>query len=273
MGMLGQRIWGPSSKHHGTPGFAAGAAAPRVPAPTLGTTGPSRTSLDEDPCGPGLLLAGVPQVLLRFLRGPGAERGERQPGRPPWPFGAGGSCHRHWLHRSPPYSRQEILHFLHGDVPRGVQRVLHAAVRGVNGARREGGRVLLGGPWGTTGMGGLGGSPWGAGPTGTWPAWQGQGDHSRSLSVGERRPSGLCGTCVPFACGSFGVAVKLLLEGNAGRSYCRCRGAGVEGCCPWGMSHLRQEVSWSRAISSRHSGSVTFLALSEKRSNSDGEIK
>lgn len=38
-------------------------------------------------------------------------------------------------------------------------------------------------------------------------------------------------------------------------------------------AHLRQEVSWSRAISSRHSGSVTFLALSEKRSNSDGEIR
>lgn len=38
-------------------------------------------------------------------------------------------------------------------------------------------------------------------------------------------------------------------------------------------AHLRQEVSWSRATSSRHSGSVTFLALSEKRSNSDGEIR
>lgn len=43
---------------------------------------------------------------------------------------------------------------------------------------------------------------------------RGWGDHSRSLLVGERRPSGLRGTWVPFACGSFGVAVELLLEGN-----------------------------------------------------------
>lgn len=68
----------------------------------------------------------------------------------------------------------------------------------------------------------------------------------RSLSEGECWPSELRGTWVPFACGSFGVTVELL---------------------------LRQEVSWSRATSSRHSGSVTFLALSEKRSNSDGEIR
>lgn len=43
--------------------------------------------------------------------------------------------------------------------------------------------------------------------------------------------------------------------------------------CPRHPSHLRQEVSWSRETSSRHNGSVTFLALSEKRSNSDGEIR
>lgn len=82
--------WGPSSEPHGTPGVVAGAtsplrhrgppAPPPHPVPTLGTTGPSRTSLDEDPRGPGFVLAGVPQVPLRFLRGPGAEQGERQPG-------------------------------------------------------------------------------------------------------------------------------------------------------------------------------------------------
>lgn len=55
----------------------------------------------------------------------------------------------------------------------------------------------------------------------------------------------------------------------------RCTGSLLQQSphAPRGTSHLRQEVSWSRATSSRHSGSVTFLALSEKRSNSDGEIR
>lgn len=42
---------------------------------------------------------------------------------------------------------------------------------------------------------------------------------------------------------------------------------------PPGPTHLRHEVSCSRDTSRQHSGSVTFLALKEKRSNSDGEIK
>lgn len=54
------------------------------------------------------------------------------------------------------------------------------------------------------------------------------------------------------------------------------QGAGTEGVSqqsPHIALHLKQEVSWSRVTSRRHSGSVTFLALSEKRSNSDGEIR
>lgn len=43
--------------------------------------------------------------------------------------------------------------------------------------------------------------------------------HSLSLSEGEWLASGLCGTWVPLACGSFGVAVELL-EGNTGRGWC-----------------------------------------------------
>ena len=175
---------------------------------------------------------------------------------------------RRWSHRvSPPYSRQEILHFLHSDVPGGVQRVLHAAVGRVDGTGREGGRVLLGGPWGSHGDGRAWGQPQNGVQQGTRRAWRGRDGHSRSLSVGLR------GTWVPLACGSFGV--ELLLEGSAGRSYSRSRGRGVgvqSPPRPRGASHLRQ-VSCSRVTSSRHSGSVTFLALSEKRSNSDGEIR
>lgn len=154
--------------------------------PTLGTTGPSHTSLDEDPRGPGLVLAGVPQVPLCFLRGPGAEQGERQPGAPSRPLGASSSSHGCWLHRFPPLdSRQEILHFLHRDVPSGVQRVLHAAVGGVDGARREGGRVLLGGPWGATEMGGLGGSR-DTGPAPEQGPW-GRGAHGRDRAITHGR--------------------------------------------------------------------------------------
>lgn len=117
----------------------------------------------------------------------------------------------------PPYSRQEILHFLHSDVPSGVQRVLQAAVGGVDGARREGSWVLLRGPWGVKGQEGLGTARTrarlAAGPWDT-VCVQGQGGHSRSLSEGECWLSELRGTWVPFACGSFGVTVELLLQGN-----------------------------------------------------------
>lgn len=89
--------------------------------------------------------------------------------------------------------------------------------------------------------------------------------------------SGLCGTWVPLACGSFGVTVELL-EGNTGRGWCRWHREGGHNKPPGlqrapGTAHLRQEVSCSRETSRQHSGSVTFLALSEKRSNSEGEIK
>lgn len=108
----------------------------------------------------------------------------------------------------------------------------------------------------------------------------GQGGHSRSLSEGECWPSELRGTWVPFAWGSFGVTAELLLEGNREKlwpepvSWGGCTGVDHSKAphTPE-TAHLRQEVSWSRATSSRHSGSVTFLALSEKRSNSDGEIR
>lgn len=123
------------------PGHCTGVPAPN-PNPTPGTTSPSQTSLDEDPRGPGLVLAGVPQVLFCFLRGPGAEQGERHCHGPIAPFTP-----------FPPHSRQEILHFLHSDVPSGIQRGLQAAVGGVDGARREG---SVRGPWGVTGQEGLG---------------------------------------------------------------------------------------------------------------------
>lgn len=104
-------------------------------------------------------------------------------------------------------------------------------------------------PWGREGFGTatIPGQPT-VGPMGMWRTWWGQGDHSRSLSLGEHRPSGLQGTWVPFACGSFGVAVKLLLEGNTRRSYCRSRhhGAGVQGCCrskgPVSPGHISPEA-------------------------------
>lgn len=81
----------------------------------------------------------------------GAERGEMCLVPPP---PAASSTHT-LLPFPPPAlnSRQEILHFFHRDVPGGVQRVLHAAVGRVDGAGREGGLVLLGGPWGATGRG------------------------------------------------------------------------------------------------------------------------
>lgn len=59
---------------------------------------------------------------------------------------------------------------------------------------------------------------------------QGQGGHPRSLSEGECWLSELRGTWVPFACGSFGVTVELLLEGNREKlwlepvSWGGCRG-------------------------------------------------
>lgn len=42
---------------------------------------------------------------------------------------------------------------------------------------------------------------------------------------------------------------------------------------PRGFSHPGEMLSWVRLVSSTHSGSVMFLVLKEKRSNSDGEIK
>lgn len=111
----------PSS--HGGSGSQGTVLGSQLQIPPQGLSSPSPTSLDEDPRGPGLVLAGVPQVLLCFLRGPGAEQGERRchgPSAAFTPF--------------PPHSRQEILHFLHGDVPGGVQRGLQAAVGGVDGA-------------------------------------------------------------------------------------------------------------------------------------------
>lgn len=249
----GARQRGNSPQPRDAPGFAGRAVSPARreatrPVPALGTS--SHTSLDEDPRGPGLVLAGVPQVPLRFLRGPGAERGERRPAAPPRPW-----LTRLVTPRPPHHSRQKILHFLHGDFAGGVQRVLHAAVGRVDGAGREGGRVLLGGPWGATGMGGRAGrqpqhraghgaSP-GAGPTRTW--W-GQWGHSRSLSLGEHRLSGLRGTWVPLACGSFGVAIKLLLQENVGRSYSwsQCHGVAVQGGChpkpPTSPGHVPPEA-------------------------------
>lgn len=192
------------------------------PTPPQGPAAPHRPHLMRIPVG----RASSSLAFLRFCSASSEDLGQSRvrrhchgPSAPLTPF--------------PPHSRQEILHFLHGDVPGDVQRVLHAAVGGVDGAGREGSRVLHRGPWRVMGQEGLGTART---QSQAWSRAVGHCECTDRVVTHGHCPRGSAGprSCAGRGCRSPGAASVSPLSccwKETGRSYGQnqCHGVGVQG--------------------------------------------